>query len=198
MDGVNGGSGRSSGRAWAQTDQGYEHSLLTSGEKIQAYLDEAISDRHKDSYAESLRFRDDGTPQGGTAAGKVSMRFSQYKTAVFDYDAASGKYLVSQFGEAYIDGNTGEQVGVTNVLALKTRIRLISGDTAGRHDGGPHQRQGRYASAVDRNLSPSAGRKPPPARPTNLPGRRTANSGGWAGASAICVYDGSGSSVTVE
>ena len=73
-----------------------------------------------------------GRGQGGTAAGKVSLRFSPYKTAVFDYDAASGKYLVSQFGEAYIDGNTGKQVGVTNVLTLKTRIRLISGDTAGR------------------------------------------------------------------
>lgn len=135
MDGVNGGSDAKI--FWRDAERrktkGYEHSLLTSGEKIQEYLDQGhFRTEHKDGYAESLRFRDDGTPQGGTAAGKVSLRFSPYKTAVFDYDAASGKYLVSQFGEAYIDGNTGKQVGVTNVLTLKTRIRLISGDTAGR------------------------------------------------------------------
>ena len=31
-----------------------------------------------------------------------------------------------------MDGNTGEQVGVTNVLVLETAISVISGDKAGR------------------------------------------------------------------
>ena len=60
------------------------------------------------------------------------MRYSNYKTATFDYDAASRTYLVGQYGGAYLDGNTGEQVGVTNVLALETSISVIPGDTAGR------------------------------------------------------------------
>ena len=45
---------------------------------------------------------------------------------------AGGRYLVSQYGAAYTDGNTGEQVGVTNLLVLETSIYVISGDTAGR------------------------------------------------------------------
>lgn len=62
----------------------------------------------------------------------MTLRFSQYKTGQFDYDAESGRYLVSQYGAAYTDGNTGEQVGVTNLLVLETSIYVISGDTAGR------------------------------------------------------------------
>ena len=135
MDGVNGGSDAKI--FWRDPERrktkGYEHSLLTSGENIQAYLDQGhFRTEHKDGYAESLRFRDDGTPAGGTAAGHVALRFSPYKTATFDYDAASGRYLVGQFDGEYIDGNTGGQVGVTNVLVLSTRIRQISGDSAGR------------------------------------------------------------------
>ena len=112
---------------------GYEHSLLTSGEAVQGYLDEGhFRTEHQEGYAEALRFTEDGTPQGGTAASHVELCYSSYKTATFDYDAAAGRYLVGQFGGAYIDGSSGQQVGVTNVLALETRIRPITGDSAGR------------------------------------------------------------------
>ena len=200
MDGVTGGSDATI--FWRDAERrktkGYEHSLLTSGEKIQEYLDQGhFRTEHKDGYAESLRFRDDGTPQGGTAAGKVSMHFSQYKTAVFDYDAASGKYLVSQFGEAYIDGNTGEQVGVTNVLALKTRIRLISGDTAGRMtadltSGG----EGMYfcgGQGIPIRWEKASRNDPFVYRTEDGQLLELGR-----GVSYICVYDGSGGSVTVE
>ena len=40
--------------------------------------------------------------------------------------------MIGQYGGDYIDGNTGEQVGVTNVLVLYTDVTSIKGDTAGR------------------------------------------------------------------
>ena len=61
-----------------------------------------------------------------------SWPYTSYKTGLFDYDAGTGKYLVSQYQAPYVDGNTGEQVGVTNLLILETSISAISGDTAGR------------------------------------------------------------------
>lgn len=136
MDGVNGGSDAEI--FWRDADRrkamGLEHSMLTSGEKILAYLAEGrFRTEHKEGYQYAQRFQDDGTPAGGTDAVHVTIKYSQYKTAgTFDYDADSGKYLVGQYGGEYIDGSTGEQVGVTNLLVLETSIYVISGDAAGR------------------------------------------------------------------
>jgi hypothetical protein len=60
------------------------------------------------------------------------VRFSSYKTGLFTYDEDSGTYLVSEYDAPYVDGNTDEQVGVTNVLVLFTDESLIAGDTSGR------------------------------------------------------------------
>ena len=39
---------------------------------------------------------------------------------------------VEEYGEPYVDGNTGEQVAVKNVLVLYTDVSQLSGDSAGR------------------------------------------------------------------
>ena len=135
MDGVNGGNDaqifwRDAGR---KSSMGYEHSLVTSGEKIRGYLDNGpYRTEHKDSYTYSQTFAEDGTPANGTAAEHVKLYFTKYKTGLFDYDPETGLYMVSQYGGAYTDGNTGEQVGVTNVLVLETAISIIPGDSEGR------------------------------------------------------------------
>lgn len=135
MDGVNGGSDaklfwRDAAR---RKTAGYEHSMLTSGESVLGYLAEGhFSTEHSANYAYPQTFADDGTPVGGAAAEHISIRFSYYKTGTFDYDAQSGTYLVGQYGGAYADGNTGEQVGVKNLLILETSEYVIAGDTAGR------------------------------------------------------------------
>jgi hypothetical protein len=135
MDGVNGGSDAKI--FWRDPQRkktaGYEHSLLTSGEKIQKYLAAGhYTLSHRAGYAYPQQFAEDGTPLGGTDARSVSVKYSPYKTATFTYDASSGKYLVGQFGGKYVDGDTGQQVGVTNVLALETSMSVISGDHYGR------------------------------------------------------------------
>ena len=113
--------------------KGYGHSLLTSGEKIAEYLETGrLRTEHREGYVYPQAFVPDGTPAGGAPAEHVNVKFSAYKTGVFDYDAAGGKYLVSQYGEEYVDGGTGEQVAVTNLLVLETGISVISGDTEGR------------------------------------------------------------------
>ena len=87
---------------------------------------------HKDGYAYPVTFAEDGTPAGGSPADQVTVRFSSYKTGVFNYDPDSGKYLVEEYGAPYVDGNTGEQVGVKNVLVLRTSVSNLEGDDAGR------------------------------------------------------------------
>lgn len=113
---------------------GLEHSVLTSGEKIQELFPTYSSLRleHKEGYSYPMSFTEDAAPAGGSQADTITVKFSTYKTGVFQYDADSGLYYVEEYGEPYIDGNSGEQVAVKNVLVLNTDISQIKGDEAGR------------------------------------------------------------------
>lgn len=135
IDGVN-GSARQSAVFWRDPERkknkGYEHSLLASSETIQSFWDNSKYPKtHQDGYSYPQTFTD-APLTGGTAAEHIKLYYTSYKTGLFDYDAETGKYLVSQYQAPYVDGNTGEQVGVTNLLILETSISAISGDTAGR------------------------------------------------------------------
>lgn len=137
IDGVNGPYGGT--MFWRDADRkknaGFEHSLLTSPERISKLLAGSLSkmrQTHKDGYLLPLTFTQDGTPADGSPADTITIRYSKYKTGVFRYDPVSGTYLAEQYGAPYVDGNNGQQVAVTNVLILATSIKTIPGDTAGR------------------------------------------------------------------
>ncbi|MBQ2042622.1 MAG: DUF3048 C-terminal domain-containing protein, partial [Firmicutes bacterium] len=68
-----------------------------------------------------LRFTDQAQTASGSAANKVDVKMNSSKHTYFDYDSASRKYLISEHGDKYIDGNTKEQVAVKNVLVLYTK-----------------------------------------------------------------------------
>lgn len=123
---------------WRDRDRrrnaGYEHSVLTSGEKILELFPTYTNLRqtHKEGYTTPFQFHEDGTPVGGSPAYEISVRFSNYKTGIFTYDEETGLYRIAQYGKEHIDGNNDEQLAVRNVLILRTGISVISGDSAGR------------------------------------------------------------------
>ena len=114
-------------------NMGLEHSVLTSGETIQTLLPtySRVKLEHKEGFEEPLVFQEEPRITGESAQ-TVTVKFSSYKTGVFRYDAASGLYRVEEYDAPYVDGNTGEQVAVRNVLILFTDVSAIPGDTAGR------------------------------------------------------------------
>lgn len=137
VDGVNGAySYAGAGMFWRDRSRipghyyDYEHSLLTSGEAITAMLSKEGKTDHADGYQYEMAFADDGTPAGGQSALTVTVPFSNYKSGVFHYDAATGLYAVEEYGEPYIDGNDNAQVAVTNLLILQTACTVV--DDAGR------------------------------------------------------------------
>lgn len=138
LDGVRGGySSPSAGLFWRERDRiegkwyAMEHSLVTAGENILNVVErDGFRTQHEEGYTYTMNFAEDGTPEGGEAANTVTVPFSQYKTGVFRYDEEQKVYLVEEYGKAYIDGNTGDQVAVTNVLVLNTPIKN-SGDSYG-------------------------------------------------------------------
>lgn len=115
-------------------NMGLEHSVLTSGDTIQELLPSYswLRLEHKEGYTYPQTFLEEGQKAQGDSAQSVTITFSTYKTGVFTYDPDSGLYLVSEYGQPYVDGNTGEQVGVKNVLVLRTSVSNLEGDDAGR------------------------------------------------------------------
>jgi len=123
-----------------------EHTVVTSGEKIlQLFPNYNFRKEHEESYSYDVLFAEKGTPANGTDAAVITVPFSNYKTGVFTYDKTLGKYLVEEFGSPYVDGNTGKQVSVTNVLVLKTGCSMIPGDDAGRISVDLSQGEGWFA-----------------------------------------------------
>jgi len=133
IDGV-AGSGREFYRDQERSRRaGLEHSMMTTDELLLAHIDSyGYRREHNSGFQTGLAFREDGTPGDGQSAYTVSVRFSNVKTGVFDFDAATGLYRVSQYGEPHIDGVTEEQLTVANVLVLLANFWVI--DDVGRLD----------------------------------------------------------------
>lgn len=138
VDGVRGYySYASTGLFWRDRERidgnyyAYEHSLLTSGEALTQVLSgTGLLGAHTEGYTYEMSFAADGTPSDGESALTVTVPFSNYKSTVFRYAEDDGLYSVEQYGEAYIDGNDGTQITVTNVLVLRTECTVV--DDAGR------------------------------------------------------------------
>ena len=109
-----------------------EHTVVTTGEMIQerfaGYTN--LRQEHEEGWTYEMEFAEDGTPAAGESAGAVTVPFSNYKTGTFTYDPEQQLYLVEEYGEPYIDGDTGEQVGVTNLVVVQTACRN-TGDSLG-------------------------------------------------------------------
>ena len=101
-----------------------EHTVVTTGKTITDLLPTYnIRLDHKEGYTYEMEFSEDGTPADGVTANQITVPVSTYKTGRFVYNEDTGKYGVEEYGSPYIDGNTQEQVEVTNVVILKTACR---------------------------------------------------------------------------
>jgi len=89
---------------------------------------------HERNYVSTLRFVDDGTPQRGSDAGEILMRFSSAKSTTFIYDSAKNGYVVRQSNTDFVDANDNSRPVFANILFLKTSVSGLRDDTAGRLD----------------------------------------------------------------
>ena len=111
---------------------GYEHSLFSSSDLFAQYIEPLdIRHEHEDGYHYTQQFSDEATPDGQSAS-QFQACFTPSKATTFQYDPQEGGYLVYEYGEPYLDGNTQEQVCVTNVLCLFTDVAQIANDSSGR------------------------------------------------------------------
>lgn len=113
-------------------NNGLEHSLMTDGERIEKTIAKAsFRTEHKEGYTYPVKFAPEVQLEG-ISAKEISVKMSQYKTAVFSYDEESGRYYVSQYGKKHMDAGCNEQLNIKNVLVLYAKITPIKGDAYGR------------------------------------------------------------------
>lgn len=105
---------------WRRENLGYEHSVLTSGELLEnGIANYGVQRTYEGGSPESQAFSGtDSQVLTGEAGTYLCATFSSYKDTTFTYDAEAQTYLVSQFGEAQMDGTYNAQVTRQNVLAL--------------------------------------------------------------------------------
>ena len=107
---------------------------MTSGQTIEKLFPtySNLRKEHKAGYTVGWTFTEELPGADTQPAVVLTVPFSSYKTGIFTYESQSGLYMIEEYGKDYIDANTGEQVGVKNVLVLYTDVDSIPGDTEGR------------------------------------------------------------------
>lgn len=120
---------RSNERIW---NNGYEHSMMTAGEKLSAAVDfMGYSTTVGETFESPFAFAREDVIKGNTAS-TVSLKHSSYITTRFDYNAENGNYAKFSFGEPHVDGINGEQLTFKNVIILFIEEKIV--DEEGRLD----------------------------------------------------------------
>lgn len=106
-------------RDQARKAQGYahEHTLFTDGERLLEVLKNKGFDTPAKTPDALLQFTEEPQLNGETAT-SLTLKFKGSKLTTFAYDQETGLYNASQYGDEWVDGNTGEAISFRNVIAL--------------------------------------------------------------------------------
>jgi hypothetical protein len=116
----------------------YEHTLFIRAEQVRAYAQKLGCTFTRDGgVSYGWNFGDSSAATGQNMAG-VTAWFNNgspasaqwHKSTTLRFNATDGLYYASQYGSAYIDAATNEQLSFRNVLVLRTRV-VNQGDAAG-------------------------------------------------------------------
>lgn len=114
-------------------NNGYEHSMMTDGEKLSTAINQLGYKTETDIYyAPPYSFNTEFTSLNGEKAESITLEHSSYVTVNFEYDGDSATYLKYSYGEPHIDGTNEEQLSFTNVIVLFVKERVL--DEQGRLD----------------------------------------------------------------
>lgn len=103
---------------------GLEHSAFTSGEKLsQGIAEKGFSKTLDNNYKYNPYFSDDSQVLNGNPAKKLTVKFSGYKSTIFNYDEKTQEYLVSQFDKPQMDANKSIQNSKKNVIVLRAKTQ---------------------------------------------------------------------------
>ncbi len=132
MDTVN--AERHGGTYWRDQDRiasgtATEHTMFTSGEALLKAIEKIERKTVPEDFGNGLLYSND-TVVSGDKALRVRVPFTNNKSTWFFYNEAKDVYEVEEYRAPFVDGQNNEQIAVTNLIILKTSIKVI--DNEGR------------------------------------------------------------------
>lgn len=119
-------------------NRSYEHTGFVNLEKVKSYLEEKSyrTETNKDlllNYdAEEIDLNSNETVK---TAEDIELKYSNYHTTSYEYDAENKVYKRSMSGKANVDLETGEQYTAKNIIVYKVRnYTLNDGENKGRQE----------------------------------------------------------------
>ena len=104
---------------WRRENKGFEHSLMTTGEKLMKSAEKHGYKTTMEAVDYGFHFTADAMTTG-EAASKITVWFyNNGKKTVMNYDETTGLYAMYQHGDDAVDGNDKSPVTFRNVVVLE-------------------------------------------------------------------------------
>ncbi len=110
---------------------GYEHSVFTTGERIEETLQTLNRDLSNSSWGTAYSFSEEHSAKSGQSAAVVTVPHSNYITAEFRYDPETRQYFRWQYGQEHYDEAYDCQLAFQNVIIPRMQTGLRGGDSYG-------------------------------------------------------------------
>lgn len=104
---------------WRRENRGYEHSLMTTGEKLMKAAEKAGIPTTAENVNYGLTFTAENLTAGETANEITIWFYNNGKKTTMKFDPASGLYAMSQHGAASVDANDDSPIVFRNVVVLE-------------------------------------------------------------------------------
>ncbi len=104
---------------WRRENRGFEHSLMTTGEKLSKAIEKFKFNTTLENADYGLTFDESAVLNGENAAKITVWFYNNGKKTTMTYDAATGLYTMSQHGATSLDGNDDSTVTFRNLLVLE-------------------------------------------------------------------------------
>ena len=112
--------------AWRKENRGYEHSLMTTGEKLTAAAKNSGVDTTLEDFTNYGLLFDDSAIPAGTDVSQLDIHFYEGgKLTRMTHDPETNLYTMYQHGNTAVDANNDEPLTFRNVVVLFATTRII-------------------------------------------------------------------------
>ena len=119
LDGIAGAGSAFYRDQWRRENKGFEHSLMTTGEKLAKAAEKAGFKTTTESSDYGLSFTADTMTTGETADQITVWFYKNGKKTVMNYNGETGLYAMYQHGADSVDGNDKSPITFRNVVVLE-------------------------------------------------------------------------------
>ena len=113
---------------WRLANLEYVHSLVTTGEAINDYLENDAPFRTEhEGYTCNMTFTETPVVVGGNLMTDIDIFFGDYVHAIFTFDPLTNDYTFKENDVTYYDYATGEAVRFKNLVVIRTDVWVCDG-----------------------------------------------------------------------